>query len=254
MQDKYIFYPKKNLIKTSLSSSSIQNIKNVPKIRSSLNINENIFYIKKKFPPIYFYRKIENPYKYNLSSIPDYLRKANEEKFFLEKIQKNLTNEEKVSFDELIYKNNKNKVNNKDRYKPEMIEVNNILKYRPKYYMNSFKNLYIPKVDKKIDENDIKINLIKNEINNNANNKEKIFSRKNINFSRKLSRNNSLENLNNFKMNSFSSVGYNILSPSYKGLNKFISPTEINKNNLYNESPIFHRTKSLGDYGTFSIK
>ena len=50
------------------------------------------------------------------------------------------------------------------------------------------------------------------------------------------------------KMNSFSSVSYNILSPLYKGYNKFVSPSELNKNNLYNESPAFHRTKSISEF------
>ena len=49
-------------------------------------------------------------------------------------------------------------------------------------------------------------------------------------------------------MNSFSSVSYNILSPLYKGYNKFVSPSELNKNNLYNESPAFHRTKSISEF------
>ena len=53
-------------------------------------------------------------------------------------------------------------------------------------------------------------------------------------------------------MNSFSNVGYNILSPSYKGFNKFITPSEINKINLYNESPKNHRIKSMGDYSSFN--
>ena len=50
------------------------------------------------------------------------------------------------------------------------------------------------------------------------------------------------------KMNSFSSVSYNILSPLYKGYNKFISPSELNKNNLYNESTAFHRVKSISEF------
>ena len=49
-------------------------------------------------------------------------------------------------------------------------------------------------------------------------------------------------------MNFFSSVSYNILSPMYKGFNRFITPTELNKNNLYNESPAFHKVKSISEY------
>ena len=49
-------------------------------------------------------------------------------------------------------------------------------------------------------------------------------------------------------MNSFSSVSYNILSPLYKGFNKFISPSKLNKNNLYNESTAFHRVKSISEF------
>ena len=50
------------------------------------------------------------------------------------------------------------------------------------------------------------------------------------------------------KMNSFSSVSYNIISPLHKGYNKFISPAELNKNNLYNECPAFHRVKSISEF------
>ena len=49
------------------------------------------------------------------------------------------------------------------------------------------------------------------------------------------------------KMNSFSSVSYNIIAPLYKGFNKFITPSELNKNNKYNESTAFHRVKSISD-------
>ena len=54
--------------------------------------------------------------------------------------------------------------------------------------------------------------------------------------------------LNMKKMNTYSSVGYNILSPNFQGSNRFITATELNKDNLYNESPTFHRVKSISEF------
>ncbi len=34
----------------------------------------------------------------------------------------------------------------------------------------------------------------------------------------------------------------------YKGFNKFITASELNKNNLYNESPAFHKVKSISEF------
>jgi hypothetical protein len=49
-------------------------------------------------------------------------------------------------------------------------------------------------------------------------------------------------------MGTHSSVAYNIISPLFKGENRFITATELNKNNLYNESPTFHRVKSISEF------
>ncbi len=263
-KEKYNFYPRKSLnslIKKNFSAQNIflnsknkentittnnsilndiNNIKKFPKLK------ENRFYTKKKYPPIYFYRKTEFPYKYNISSIPEYLTKSSEEKIFFQNLDKNLSNEEKKIFDGL--KNSK-----KDIYKPEMLEVNNILKYRPKYYYNIFN---FSKKSENIEDKRKKIVFTKEDNNEKSiKNKEKIIDRKSdddIKNKISLSRNNSSDNKFKIKMNSFSSVGYNILSPSYKGYNKFITPSELNKDNLYNESPVFHRLKSIGEFDGFS--
>ena len=49
-------------------------------------------------------------------------------------------------------------------------------------------------------------------------------------------------------MGTNSSVAYNILSPLYKGGNRFLNATELNKDNLYNESPTYHRVKSISEF------
>ena len=49
-------------------------------------------------------------------------------------------------------------------------------------------------------------------------------------------------------MGTNSSVAYNILCPNYAGSNRFITPTELNKDNLYNESPAFRRVKSISEF------
>ena len=49
-------------------------------------------------------------------------------------------------------------------------------------------------------------------------------------------------------MGTNSSVSYNIfLSPMYSNTNRFTA-TELNKNNLYNESPTFLRVKSISEF------
>ena len=54
--------------------------------------------------------------------------------------------------------------------------------------------------------------------------------------------------INQKKMGTNSSVSYNILCPAKKGANKFINASELNKNNLYNESTAFHRVKSISEF------
>ena len=95
----------------------------------SYTLNRN-----KKFPPIYFYKKISIPYKYNITSVPEYLIKTNEEKRFINKLYKSLTHEkDRNTLKDLLYKNKK--INfRKDNYKPKYIDVQKLLKYRPNLY------------------------------------------------------------------------------------------------------------------------
>ena len=328
-KDKYYFHPRNVLSKTLHGSfsgliSSRDNIKrsNENKIfneNSKMNFKENTFYRLKQIPPVYFYRKIQTPYKYNISSVPEYLIKTDEEKHFMDKLNQLMTNEEdRKIFNNLIKKKEKER-KFKDRYKPSFLNIPNILKYKPNLYSNSFNfdkrsksvipkdNLYFRDniiEEKEKSENDEKDdnNIIKNEqlkqeenndikennMNNKGNIKDEISEEEQIKYKYKISdihnlRNEKvitnksaekylfkeIENKNNnndfyissksqsdwipnrtmgTKMNSFSSVSYNILSPLHKGFNKFISPTELNKNNLYNESTAFHRVKSISEF------
>ena len=328
-KDKYYFHPRNVLSKTLHGSfsgliSSRDNTKrsNENKIfneNSKMNFKENTFYRLKQIPPVYFYRKIQTPYKYNISSVPEYLIKTDEEKHFMDKLNQLMTNEEdRKIFNNLIKKKEKER-KFKDRYKPSFLNIPNILKYKPNLYSNSFNfdkrsksvipkdNLYFrdniieEKEKSENDENDDN-NIIKNEqlkqeenndikgdnMNNKGNIKDEISEEEQIKYKYKISdihnlRNEKvitnksaekylfkeIENKNNnndfyissksqsdwipnrtmgTKMNSFSSVSYNILSPLHKGFNKFISPTELNKNNLYNESTAFHRVKSISEF------
>lgn len=328
-KDKYYFHPRNVLSKTLHGSfsgliSSRDNTKrsNENKIfneNSKMNFKENTFYRLKQIPPVYFYRKIQTPYKYNISSVPEYLIKTDEEKHFMDKLNQLMTNEEdRKIFNNLIKKKEKER-KFKDRYKPSFLNIPNILKYKPNLYSNSFNfdkrsksvipkdNLYFRDniiEEKEKSENDEKDdnNIIKNEqlkqeenndikgdnMNNKGNIKDEISEEEQIKYKYKISdihnlRNEKvitnksaekylfkeIENKNNnndfyissksqsdwipnrtmgTKMNSFSSVSYNILSPLHKGFNKFISPTELNKNNLYNESTAFHRVKSISEF------
>ena len=49
-------------------------------------------------------------------------------------------------------------------------------------------------------------------------------------------------------MGTNSSVEYNIITPMFKGFNRFITATELNKNNNYNENPTFRRIKSISEF------
>ena len=50
------------------------------------------FYKLKNVPPVYFYRKIHSPYKYNIISVPEYLVKTDEEKHFVDKLKQLVIN------------------------------------------------------------------------------------------------------------------------------------------------------------------
>ena len=278
-------------------------------------------------------------YKYSITSVPGYLIKENEEKHFMNKLYESLTDEnDKNLFNNLI---NKKKINShRDYYKPEFVDVQNILDYKPSIYLNQFnrqlKYKSIPLKDSnsnkkskneenkkimKLDENlrDLSLNtcpniennplkLQKNELDDKSKiekgkvntyneiskdnqikykyklsdifnlSQEPIFLKKsaekyffketknqNLNNSQNINNNNNKRydnnfytssesksdwipnKLNNKKMGTYSSVSYNILSPMFKGSNRFINATELNKGNLYNESPEYHRVKSISE-------
>ena len=312
-KDEYIFHPRNFLFrkgKKMHSSQSAQNIFNSKENQFSSIFNssldkeiqkiepiENTFYNKKLIPPIYFYRKAQCPYKYNISSIPEYLIKANEEKNFMDKLESYMKDEnEKKKFNELLQKREK-ETKIKDRYKPEVLDVQTILKYRPNLYLNSLKfnkksNIGINEASHKktVNINNVKEEIKKEEVNNNnyeikKEDNKQISDEDQIKYKYKLSdiynkrnekviTNKSAEKylfknqnrINTFyttnksqsdwipnrdfgtKMNLFSSVSYNILSPMYKGFNRFITASELNKNNLYNESPAFHKVKSISEF------
>ena len=341
-KDKYIFYPRTRLSKTlNASFSGIISSRNNAKRSfdngnfkedAKLNINEDKFYKLKQVPPIYFYRKINTPYKYNIVSVPEYLVKTNEEKHFMEKLDQLMVNElDRKTLNNLI-KIKKKEKKFKDRYKPSILDVQNILRYKPNLYANPFlfekktnsviirnnsfinndkiiednkdklfadnnNKIFDEKEKKEINDNNgelIKENKNRNDDDNNKEKKDEMSEEYQIKYKYKISDINNernekvitnksaekylfknLENKNNIsninndnnfystsksksdwipnrttgtKMNSFSSVSYNILSPLYKGYNKFISSSELNKNNLYNESNAFHRVKSISEF------
>ena len=332
-KERYIFHPRERFSKTlhgsfpgKLSSGDL-----TKRTNEKINFNENSkifnkensYYKLNRVPPAIFYRKIQTPYKYNILSIPEYLVKTDEEKHFMEKLNQLINEEDKKTLNNLI-KNNDKERKIKDRYKPSTLNIQNLLRYKPQLYSNSFNfmkrsNSVIVKDNNSIfsnsfnnklidekenndtnNENIIKNNKLKNEINidkkeviEKHENKEKkeISEEDQINYKYKLSdiynfrnekiftkksaekyffKDNEKKNIkpdeNEFyttnksqsdwipnrtigkKMNSFSSVSYNILSPLHKGYNKFISPSELNKNNLYNECSAFHRVKSISEF------
>ena len=347
--ERYIFHPRTRLSKTLHGSftgytSSRDNTKRIMfgnnyNENSKISFKEDMFYKLKNVPPVYFYRKINSPYKYDIVSVPEYLVKTDEERHFIDKLNQLIINEtDRKALNNLII-NKKKEKKFKDRYKPSVLDVQNILRYKPNLYSNSFlfekrsnsvmnllnkdnnilahdsKNNTIDiekifddnkekeekeeknekimdnneqneekkeekekekkKEDKISEEDQIKYKYKISDIYNNRN--EKVITDKSaekylfknlekINNNLTDSKNENKNNENNFyntsksksdwipnrtigtKMNSFSSVSYNILSPLYKGYNKFVSPSELNKNNLYNESTAFHRTKSISEF------
>lgn len=310
--ESYIFHPRNSILqkmekfKPSQSSQDIFNSK-VKSYNALFNNNnnkniqrfypsENTFYNKKLIPPIYFYRKVLNRYKYNMTSVPEYLIKTNGEKNFLDKLESNLKDEnDKKKFNEMINVKEKEKRNKiKDRYKPEILDVQTILKYRPNLYLNSmgFTKTINPNMNKPKQNEVVNMNKNKEEIKTEKINKNEtevikpisdedqikykyqisdIHNKRNENVIKNKSAEKYLfrnkNEMNNtcypssksksdwipnrdfgIKMNSFSSVSYNILSPMCKGFNKFISPTELNKSNLYNECPAFHKVKSISEF------
>lgn len=311
--------PNNNLSKTI--NNPFRNIRMYNSPSPNESSKESTFYRLNQVPPIYFYRKINNPYKYNISSVPEYLIKTDEEKHFMEKLYQTISNEkDKKILTSLIHKNNQKDSKHRDFYKPKYFNVQKILKYKPELFNESFKferrsksivpkdNLsfrspQIHKLNRIIEtnedltnennnkstninnENELKNNDIKNPIKNiskadqirykyslsdifNIRN-EKVFINKSAE-KYLLREKENLENLNknpqnifnsasesksdwiakplSIKMNTYSSVNYNILSPLCKDAKKFISASEFNKNNRYNESPAYHRMKSISEF------
>jgi len=272
----YIFYPRQSGFQNKSKITSSKSALNIFDIKENynsfinnrkLNSNETVFN-NKNFAPIYFYRKVQNPYKYNVTSIPEYLVKANQEKNFIDKLELHLRNDQnKKIFKQFL--NNKKSSIIKDIYKPNGLDAQNILRYKPNFYSSNSNSF-----EKEENFNDKEI---KTDINNNINKKYEpeqeiskevqqtdIYNKKSKKQGDKyiLKNRNKRMSLPNksksewtpnkefgTKMNFFSSVSYNILSPMYKGFNnRFITPTELNKNNLYNESPAFHKVKSISEY------
>ena len=307
-----------------------------------INTKESFMTNMNKITPVFFFRKVNSPYKYNITSVPEYLIKSNEEKHFVDKLYQSLRDEsDKDLLNKLIKK--RIQKSRKDIYKPQSLEYQNILQYKPQLFncqLNSdfkenekfLKDLnYLPeekpdnktiiedeteknnnnlKLDKclspvktsktiQMDENIDKIknkNRIDREISKDTQlkykyklsdifnlRKEPVFTNKSaekylykesknqidfMNTCPNMNNNNNdkEENQNKFytssesksdwipnkknykKMGTYSSVAYNILSPIYQGSNRFITATELNKDNLYNECTNFHRVKSISEF------
>ena len=323
--EKYKFNPARYTI--SVSNQRMNKAKDFNKYYN--NIRDNIFNKTSRFPPIYFYKKVSNPYKYNISSVPKYLIKTNEEKRFIEKLYNSLTNEkDKNILKDLLDKNKKKIHFKKDNYKPQYVDVQKLLIYRPNLYsltsdpleknnnfLNKKSNTFEAMTENINNKNNMIVNTSQKEenlincekkINNEKNElteeeqikykyklsdifnfrKELVFLNKsaekhlfrneknnlinfnntcpNVTYTNKNS-NNKSENkfytssesksdwiphkINNKKMGTNSSVAYNILCPMYSsGINRFVTASELNKNNLYNESPAFRRVKSISEF------
>ena len=252
----------------------------------------------------------------------------------MDKLYKSLNEKDKKILNDLLNKT-KSKLN-KDNFKPQCIDVQKLLKYKPKLYshvndemiLKNIDNLnnnkfYIDYKNEKKNKSELNVNTFpnvdtelenkgKNEEENNErssliNNdkkeitdeeqikykyklsdifnlrKEKIFTNKSAekHLFKKIKENNYINTSHNLnsknekeeekkenkfytssesksdwipgkikkkKMGTNSSVAYNILCPNYAGSNRFITPTELNKDNLYNESPAFRRVKSISEF------
>ena len=327
--EKYKFNPISTINTTKLRIKQMNDYNNLHQ-----NFQEATIKSRSKFPPIYFYRKISNPYKYNISSVPKYLIKSNEEKRFMDKLYKSITDEkDKNTLRDLLDKNKK-KVNfRKDNFKPNYLDVQKILRYQPNLFNKMSDPLLRNKTklkkssdtyEEKPKDISIENNMVVNSCPNNErygkststalNDNNKITNEEQIKFKYTLSdifnmrkepiflnksaekylfknhkyKSNDLvescpnktytsknitnndrnkdkeENLfytssesksdwipnkiNSKTMGTNSSVSYNILCPMYTGTNRFITASELNKNNLYNESTAFRRVKSISEF------
>ena len=159
-------------------------------------------------------------------------------------------NKEKNKEEVLIDEENKNKKNDNG-------EISNEEQIRYKYKLSDIFNFRNEPVftNKSAEKHLFKNKNTKNSFNNTC---------PNMNFNGKQVEENKKENkfytssesksdwipnkINKKKMGTSSSVAYNILCPMYKGANRFITASELNKNNLYNESPAYHRVKSISEF------
>ena len=146
--EAYIYHPRNRLSKTLHGSfsgliSSRDNTKRsfengIFNENAKINIKEDTYYKLNRVPRVYFYRKISRPYKYNMLNVPEYLIKTDEEKHFMEKLNLLITNEsDRKTLNNLVINKEKER-KFKDRYKPSILNVQNILRYRPNLYSNSF--------------------------------------------------------------------------------------------------------------------
>ena len=325
--EKYKFNPTSTINNTKIRIKQMNEYNKLFQNLEEVSTNN-----KSKFPPIYFYRKISNPYKYNISSVPKYLIKSNEEKRFMDKLYKSIANEkDKNTLRDLLDKNKKKVSFHKDNFKPKYLDVQKLLRYQPKLFTKMSDPIprnktklkrpvdTFEKKSKEIsNENNLIVNSCPNNerygrntsISYNENNtitnedqikfkytlsdifnmrKEPVFLKKSAEkylfknhkynqngltescpnktyTSKNIANNNKNEEenkfytssesksdwipnkINNKKMGTNSSVSYNIISPMYSGTSKFITASELNKNNLYNESTAFRRVKSISEF------
>jgi hypothetical protein len=175
--EQYKFYPKQRNI-TNYQKSFSEDKKEINKEKT---FNNSINNKNNKILPIYFYRKINTPYKYNITSMPEYLIKTNEEKRFVDKLYNSINNKkEKGILENLINKINLN--TRKDYYKPKTLDIHNVLRYEPSLYPYSFspenkndlkpKNMKLIGNENKNDDN-YKIDYLNTNPNNNSLKKEK---------------------------------------------------------------------------------
>ena len=305
-----------------------------------INSKESFMNNMNKFTPVYFFRKVNSPYKYKMTSVPEYLIKTNEEKHFVDKLYHSLRDESDKDLLNKLIKKRKLK-SRMDVYKPQTLDYQNILQYKPQLFNCQLKSdfkeneyflkdsNYLPEekknnktiiedeteknnnlkldkcsspertsktiqihenIDKKKNNNRIDTEISKdtqvkykyklsdifnlrkepvftnksaekylykeskNQIDfmntcPNRNDNNDIEENQNKFFTSSESKSDWIPNKKNYKkMGTYSSVAYNVLSPMYQGSNRFITATELNKDNLYNESTTFHRVKSISEF------
>ena len=348
--EKYSFSNKKNKTKIRNFSNEIENSKG--NIRNSLAcstmknssfpFNESTAFRLNCVPPIYFYRRANKPYKYNITKVPEYLIKSDQQKKFLDHLYETFHGDSKTI--NLLNKLRKEYDRNpKDRFYPKNYEVQEFLHFKPEIYNKSLEN----EIKNQYNKNKFHEKYIKTECQNdcgkrenntlkNKGNKEEILiedekkeeriekesveatnnskprkpkpklyiktdndlmskthhiadsmtQKDKIKYKYQLSDvfNQSTDKIftdksserylfkkftpkrNGFyststsgsdwvtklpkipKQNTYSSVGYNILSPLYKGQFEFKNATILNAKNKYNEAKDYHKLKSISEF------